>query len=288
MPGFRHILCPVDFSERSKAIRPYVKAFVERFHAKLTLLNAVEVPPPDVYGVDQSFPVMFDFPSLEPLLRKRLEGYFDSVEAAPSEVTRVVQLGDPAVTIADYARQHQVDLIMMPTHGYGRFRSLLLGSVVSKVLHDVDCPVWTAPHIEDPGLMHHLACRSILAAIDFGQADVIRGVAELAREFGASLRLVHAVPGAAHTPGETGGDEFRLFLLNSAREEIAKLQSQAGTTLDVSVVAGPVGKVARKVALEYDSDLLVIGRGVMHETFGRLRTESYSLIRESPCPVLSL
>jgi nucleotide-binding universal stress UspA family protein len=285
MPGFRHILCPVDFSERSKAIRPYVKAFVERFNAKLTLLNAVEIPPPDMYSVDQSFPVMFDFASLEPVLLKRLKTYFDSPDA-----TRVVLLGDPALTIADYAREHQVDLIMMPTHGYGRFRSLLLGSVVSKVLHDVDCPVWTAPHIEDAELMHHLACRSMLAAVDFGagQAEVIRGAAELAGELGASLRLVHAVPGAEHRPGETGGDEFRLFLLSSARNEIAKLQSQAGTTLDVSVVAGPVGKVARKVALEYDSDLLVIGRGVMHQTFGRLRTESYNLIRESPCPVLSL
>ncbi len=285
MPGFRHILCPVDFSERSKSIRPYVKAFVERFHAKLTLLNAIEIPPPDVYGVDQSFPVMFDFPTLEPVLRARLEKFLDL-----PETTRVVQMGDPAITIADYVREHQVDLIMMPTHGYGRFRSLLLGSVVSKVLHDVDCPVWTAPHMEDPGLMHRLECRSILAAVDLGpgQVDVIRGAAELAREFGAPLRLVHAVPGAAHTPGETGGDEFRIFLLSSARDEIAKLQSQAGTTLDISVVAGPVGKVVRKIALDYDSDLLVIGRGVMHQTFGRLRTESYNIIRESPCPVLSL
>src|SRR5580698_5444542 len=163
MPGFRHILCPVDFSERSKAIRPYVKTYVERFNAKLTLLNAVEIPPPEMYGVDQSFPVMFDFPSLEPVLQQRLKDYSDS-----PAVTRVVQLGDPAVAIVDYARDNGVDLIMMPTHGYGRFRSLLLGSVVSKVLHDVDCPVWTAPHIEDPELMHHLECRSILAAVDFG------------------------------------------------------------------------------------------------------------------------
>ena len=116
MSGFRHILCPVDFSERSKAIRPYVKAFVERFNAKLTLLNAVEIPPPETFGVDQSFPVMFDFPSLEPVLLNRLKDYFDSIEA-----TRVVQLGDPAIAIADYARDNQVDLIMMPTHGYGRF-----------------------------------------------------------------------------------------------------------------------------------------------------------------------
>jgi nucleotide-binding universal stress UspA family protein len=285
MSAFRHILCPVDFSERSKAIRPYVQAFAERFNSKLTLLNAIEVPPPNLYGVDQSFPVMFDYTSLETLLQERLEDYAGTFDA-----TRVVQLGDPAVTIADYAREHQVDLIMMPTHGYGKFRSLLLGSVVSKVLHDVDCPVWTAPHIEDPELKHHLQCRSILAAIDLtsGQTSVIRGAVELAHQFGASLRLVHAVPGAERQAGETGGDEFRIFLLSSARDEIAKLQIQAGTALDVSVVAGPIGKVTRKVALEYDSDLLVIGRGVLHETFGRLRTLSYGIIRESPCPVLSL
>lgn len=285
MPGFRHILCPVDFSERSKAIQPYAKAFVEKFNAKLTLLNTVEIPPPNVYGVDQSFPVMFDFASLEPRLLERLKSFYDS----PASI-RVVQLGDPAITIADYARDHQVDLIMMPTHGYGRFRSLLLGSVVSKVLHDVDCPVWTAPHSEAPDLLKHLACKSVLVAIDLGagQAEVLRGAARIAGEFGASLHLVHAVPGAQRHPGETGGDEFSLFLLSSAREEIAKLQSQTGTAIGISVVAGPVGQVVRKVALEYGSDLLVIGRGVMHETFGRLRTVSYNIIRESPCPVLSL
>jgi hypothetical protein len=40
---------------------------------------------------------MFDFPSQEFRLRERLKDYFDS-----SETTRVVQLGDPAVVIADY------------------------------------------------------------------------------------------------------------------------------------------------------------------------------------------
>jgi nucleotide-binding universal stress UspA family protein len=232
-------------------------------------------------GVYEAFPVMFDFHNLEFRLRERLKDYFDS-----SETTRIVQLGDPAEVIADYVRRHQVDLIMMPTHGYGRFRGMLLGSVVSKVLHDVDCPIWTAPHTADLGSLHHPPCRSILAAIDLDarQADVIRGAAELARELGVSLRLVHAVPGAEYLTGARIG----LFLLSSARQDIANLQSQAGTTLEVSLMAGPVGKVVRKVALEYDSDLLVIGRGVMHETFGRLRTESHGIIRESPCPVLSL
>jgi hypothetical protein len=32
----------------------------------------------------------------------------------------------------------------------------------------------------------------------------------------------------------------------------------------------------------------VIGRGKLHETLGRLRTNSYAIIRQSPCPVISI
>lgn len=284
MPGFRHILCPIDLSERSKAIVPYVRDFVERFQAKLTVLNAVGIPPV-IYGVDPSFPIMFDFPSLEPRLTEQLQEFFN-LPAADC----IVEQGDPAVVIADYAREHGVDLIMMSTHGYGRFRSLLMGSVVSKVLHDVDCAVWTAPHTDDPHLMEHLPSRNMLVAVDLtpGQDQVIRRAVELAKEFGAQLRLAHAIPGAEHRPGETGGDEFGIFLRRSAREEIERIQSEAGTNLEVSIEPGSVGRTIRKVALEHHADLLVIGRGVMHETLGRLRTETFEIVRESPCPVLSL
>lgn len=281
---FRHILFPVDFSERSKGLCPYVKAMTDQFGAKLTLLNVVAMPVDSLGGIDRSFPVMFDFPALQPAIKSRLAEFLQ----ASAEVA--VEQGDAAVAIADYARDHGVDLIMMPTHGYGKFRSLLLGSVVSKVLHDADCAVWTAPHAEQPSMQQHLPCRNILVAVDRGaeQAPVLRQAVALAKEFGANLRLVHAVPGAERQLADTGGDEFGLFLLDAARKDMAKLQAEAGTNLEASVVAGGVGRVVRQVALDCNSDLLVIGRGVMHETLGRLRTKSYEVIRQSPCPVLSL
>ena len=228
-------------------------AMVDQFRAKLTLLNVVGMPVDALGGIDRSFPVMFDFPALEPIVKERLRGYMD---AQGSDI--VVELGDAATTIADYARDHGVDLIMMPTHGYGKFRSLLLGSVVSKVLHDADCAVWTAPHAEDPAMREHLPCRNILVAVDRGaeQAPVLRRAVELAAEWGASLRLVHAVAGAERQLNETGGDEFSLFLLDAARKDMVKLQAEAGTNLEASVIAGEVGKVVHQVALEYQSDLL--------------------------------
>ena len=259
MPGFRHILFPVDFSESSKAVCPYVKSFAGHFQAKVTLLHVVQVFLNVPKGIDPSYPVSFDFPAVEWQTRELLKGYFD----AP-EVERVVQQGDPAIDISDYARDHGVDLIMLPTRGYGKFRSLLLGSVTSKVLHDSDCAVWTAPHAEGPAMKQHWPCRNLLVAVDRGedQVLVLRRAVELARELGANVRLVHAIPAAEHQPWEFGGE--------------------------VSVIAGGIGPVVRTVAEEQHADLVVIGRGVMHETMGRLRSKSYEIIRQSPCPVLSL
>jgi len=284
--GFHHILFPVDFSDRSRALCPYVKTWIAQFKAKLTLINVVGVPIETFGGVDRSFPVVFDYPALEPAVRQRLSEFIDVPGA---EV--VVEMGDAAINIATYAKEHGVDLIMMPTHGYGKFRSLLLGSVVSKVLHDADCAVWTAPHVEDAAMRQHWPVRNVLVAIDRGaeQAPVLRKAVELAQELSdANVHIVHAVPGAERQLSDTGGDEFSLFLLDAARKDLAKLQAEAGTSLEASVIAGGVGRVVHQVALDQRSDLLVIGRGVMHETFGRLRTQSYEIIRQSPCPVLSL
>jgi nucleotide-binding universal stress UspA family protein len=285
MPAFKNILFPVDFSDRSKALCPYVKALVEQFQAKLTVMHVLEVPIETFGSVDRSFPVVFDFPSMKPHVVELLKDY-----AVVAGAERVVEEGDAAVTIADYASEHQVDLIMMPTHGYGKFRSLLMGSVVSKVLHDADCAVWTAPHAEDPAMREHLPCRNIVVAVDRGveQTPVLRRATELAQDLGTGLSLVHAVPGAESQPYDTGGDEFGLFLLDAARKEMIKLQAEAGTSFEASVLAGGVGKVVRQAALDRHADLVIIGRGIMHEAFGRLRTQSYDIIRQSPCPVLSL
>jgi len=44
MPTFKHILFPVDFSDRCKAIRPLVMAMAERFGSQLTVMHVIETP----------------------------------------------------------------------------------------------------------------------------------------------------------------------------------------------------------------------------------------------------
>ena len=57
-------------------------------------------------------------------------------------MNRAVVHGDPARRIVAYAAQRDFGLTMMPTHGYGVFRKAMMGSVTSRVLDTVDCPVW--------------------------------------------------------------------------------------------------------------------------------------------------
>lgn len=84
------------------------------------------------------------------------------------------------------------------------------------------------------------------------------------------------------------GRRFHRALLESARTEIRKLQHEAGTDVEVCLEGGGVSTVVRSAALHHDADLVVIGRGKLHETLGRLRSNSYAIIRESPCPVISV
>src|SRR5580692_5393075 len=154
MLTIKHILFPVDFSERTCGAAPFVGAMASRFGAHVTLMG---VAPPIPFGgmVDPSGLVVMDLDELRSDLQDRLDGVLVK-EFAHLSVQRIAELGDPAQVITQFAHSEGVDLIMMPTHGYGPFRRLLLGSVTAKVLHDAQCPVWTGAHMEKPPMHQHL------------------------------------------------------------------------------------------------------------------------------------
>ncbi|WP_197531439.1 universal stress protein [Posidoniimonas corsicana] len=52
-----------------------------------------------------------------------------------------VAFGAPAEEIVDYAEAHEIDMIMMPSHGRSGLRRLLLGSVAERVVRAAHCPV---------------------------------------------------------------------------------------------------------------------------------------------------
>jgi nucleotide-binding universal stress UspA family protein len=288
MLAIKNILFPIDFSERCCGAAPFVRAMAQRFGARITLMSVV-APFWQAASGDLAGALVVDMDELKRDAEVRLNGAFTR-EFADLTVERLAEIGDPAETITRYAHTQGADLIMMPTHGYGPFRSLLLGSVTAKVLHDAQCPVWTATHVEEAPALTHAAGRNILCAVDATpkSSPLMEWAAEYAKVTGGTLRLVHAVSGIQGWPERQLDREFEETLRAQARESIEKLQKSVGLKTPLCVAVGEVAGAVREEAERHNSDLIIIGRGLLHETLGRLRTHSHGIIRQAPCPVLSV
>jgi nucleotide-binding universal stress UspA family protein len=282
----QRILFPVDLSEQSRHAAPFVKAMARRFQAEIAMLHVIDVPV-SMYGPPEA---AWGLLMSGEQFREDREAEFDvflADEFAGIPVVREVAEGDAATQIDCYARTKKVDLIMMPTHGYGTFRRLLLGSVTAKILHDAKCPVWTGVHINEPVARDAESWKRIVCAVDTHAKDakVIQWAEEFAKQRGSELILVHAIAGA-HSGGQAN-EGFRDQLFKSARDQMEKVLDKAGLALEVTLHGGKPEQVVRDTVLDRDADLVIIGRGVDH-ALGRLRSNAYAIIRESPCPVISV
>jgi nucleotide-binding universal stress UspA family protein len=189
-----------------------------------------------------------------------------------------------------YAREAECELIVMPTHGYGPFRRFLLGSVTAKVLHDAHCPVWTGPHLEEAPAYPSIRFQKVLCAVDLGPQTraVLEWGAGFAREYGAQLAVVHAVPSSTISLGGIYFDPQRSAQVRVESQGLIRFMLQEiGAKAEILVRAGEAPHVVRAVAY-LGANVLGIGRGYVEGVLGRLRTHAYAILRESPCPVAAI
>ena len=281
------ILFPVDFSDSCTAMAPFVERESYLFSATVTLLHVVQ---PAASGYELLVRPMREVQEdHESAARARLDSYLKS-EFPPGHSQRMLLVGDAATQIANFARDHNFDVIIMPTHA-GVFRKTLLGSTTAKVLNDADCPVLTTQHAETiaPRPLEH---REWLCAVGL-QADsvrVLRYASEVAKTVNANLTLVHVI--AALEPGlpvQMDLDER----LHSAEKEAAsrriqELQRQVGSSARVTIAFGPMRDALVEAAHRLRADGLMIGRSPQPGSMGRMRDLTYAMVRDAPCPVLSI
>jgi nucleotide-binding universal stress UspA family protein len=292
MPKLSRILVPVEFSPRCRGAVQYAEALSCHFHCEIVLLHVV-IPPLANFS---SFEAMA-YTNAEDLAREIAQQRTVDLEAfsctAPADaaVRRVVLEGDPTQTIVEFASSENCDLIVMPTHGYGPFRRFLLGSVTAKVLHDAICPVWTGPHMERAPNYSSVHFHNIVCAIDLGlhSREVLAWAAEFARETGARLSIVHAIPSSATRLGGFYFDpDWRTQLTRTAVERIGFLRQEMGIDASVAIEAGEPPLVVTAAAEATSADLLVIGRGSTPRAHGHLPTNAYAIVRQSKCPVVTI
>jgi nucleotide-binding universal stress UspA family protein len=271
----KKILFPVDFSERCASAARMVEVFAGRFQAELTLLHVLQ---PLTYN---------DIPVDAAGIAEEKLGSFMVQELKHFDVRRVMIEGEPAAQIVDYAHQHGFGLIMLPTHGYGTFRRMVVGSVTQQVLRAASCPVWTGVHMEHVPRLEDIGFHRVVCAIDLGaqSCPTATWAKKFAGEFGAELAFVHAIPEAKQP---SFPDQSHEDLIQKATGDILKMQACTGAQGHVFVVGDDVPSGVCTCAARERADLLVIGRGVHDDVMGRLRGNAYSIIRQSPCPVVSV
>lgn len=140
MIDLKTILCPTDFSEASRPATDYALEFAKAFGAELHLLYVIEDP--ILYS--PSFGGYAPKPGeLESFAQTGLENWILPDDLGDVTVAYRWVHGRAFAQILRDAAQHDIDLIVMGTHGRGFLPHLLMGSVAERVVRSAPCPVLT-------------------------------------------------------------------------------------------------------------------------------------------------
>jgi nucleotide-binding universal stress UspA family protein len=143
------ILVPTDFSKHSEVALTYAAALAEKFGAELILLHVVQdlaLFIPDAVAVAP--PIAAPVEQFAAAAREALERVARADNLQGLNVRREVREGTPFYEIIRFAKEGDVDLIVMGTHGHSGLTHVLLGSVTEKVVRKAPCPVLTIRHPE--------------------------------------------------------------------------------------------------------------------------------------------
>jgi nucleotide-binding universal stress UspA family protein len=139
MIALHRILVPHDFSDTSNGALVYAIGLARNFGAQLVLLHVGDRARMEF---ETEFPLGLEG-AVEDAVRERLLKILTPIEQTQLKPEFAVRPGFPAAEIVQYAKDHQIDLIVMGTHGRGVVGHAVMGSVAEKVVRMAPCPVLT-------------------------------------------------------------------------------------------------------------------------------------------------
>lgn len=132
----KQILCPIDFSTNSEQALAYASKLARESHARLHLVHVYE-PPLTYTDPNEGFVPPADMrPQME-----LLEGIRPTDDSVAFRREFIVGYAPDA--LLEYAEKHEIDLIVLGTHGRTGLSRLLMGSVAEAIVRRAPCPVLT-------------------------------------------------------------------------------------------------------------------------------------------------
>ncbi len=298
MRKLKRILFPTDFSRCANQALSRALNLAREFDAELHMLHAVVLHEDDPY---QPAHHLADVEAVKEHLKRTALDQMDSLLKAYSpEGVKVRKAQERGISVApvilEYARDHEIDLIVMGTHGRRGLGHLLLGSVAEEVVRLAACPVLTVREQKSPKPVE--AVQRILVPMDFSEHSrlALANAKELGKVYGARLQLLHVVEESVHpafyATGKSSIFELIPDILDKSRKALEDMWRETGSAeleYETHVVEGRAARDIVKFADEHDSDLIVISThgltGIEHLLIGSV-TEK--VVRMASVPVLTL
>lgn len=294
---FNRILVPIDFTRPSLKAIPYALAISRQFGADVHLLHVTDVtqqPPPTLL----TLPVV-PHEEWNRRFMKRLQVLALKYRSNGNVSALEPRTGTAYEEICDAARELKADLIVLATHGYTGYKRMFLGSTAERVVQHSPCPVLV--------VRHHLSrwngggdlrtgtgfeLTKILVPTDFSESSqtAFEYGLQLARDFGAGLRLVHVINPHTFPFGDKYTELDPADLLqkmeDAAQKRMRSMGARTKGPYSVRVIHGsPAVEICN--AANEDVDLIVIsthGRtGLGHVLIGSVAEH---VVRYSHTPVL--
>jgi len=147
MTETKKILFPIDLTESSSRILPYVLSVSEKYDSTIYLLHVVaDLQKWAKEYISHTAP----YASLDMFKKEALEGAEkamdrvceDQLQSCPNFQKRIIS-GDPATEILKAIETEDIDMVIMGTHGRKGLEHMILGSVAENVVKKSPVPVMT-------------------------------------------------------------------------------------------------------------------------------------------------
>lgn len=141
--GIQRILAPLDFSEHSREALLFAREWAALYGAKLDLLHVIEDelhPIFDLSGVKSIYEIE---PNVDEKALAKMGGFLEETPGPSVDIEKHLATGVVSSGITEFVAAHDIDLIIMSSHGRTGLKRFFLGSVSEKVVRYINCPVLT-------------------------------------------------------------------------------------------------------------------------------------------------
>ena len=284
--ALKNILVATDFSSASEAALNYAQGIARQYDAQMYVAHVIR---PDAY---QLVPPESQRVALEQTRRyaeQQMANLLVSgkLRGIPHQV--LVDQGDFWTVLSDMIDKHEVDLVVVGTHGRTGVRKLLLGSVAEQIFRLAVCPVLTVGPRVSGEMRAEASLQRILYATDFTPtSERAAGHAlSLAQEHQAQLTLLHVVQESAETSPRNIALMKEYF--TKKLHELVSPEAAMWCNPEFVVEFGMPADGILRAAAEREADLIVLGVRRAATYPGHLPpATAYKVVCQAHSPVLTV